>query len=154
MRNKLGAFTVLEVLFTLLLSAIIISMVYSIYSTFSGQTYKLFKEVTNTSEVHTFFSKMNEEVYKAQNVFYDKKKLVLHSYNDTNILYHYDKDSLKRYQNDLFTGSIFVKDFKVQQNSKRLDGRVIKIQYSTSIFGEEVSFDIIKNYPEIINYGY
>lgn len=152
MKTKFKAFTVLEVLFTLLISATVITLVYSIYSTFSGQTYKLFNETSNTTEVYSFYSQMNIEFYKANRITYNSNILELYFYNDKKISYHHKNDSLFRLQNDLYTGSIFVKQMKVITNHK--NDNVEETRYTVNIFSEDVDFEIIKNYPEISNYGY
>lgn len=146
--TKLKAFTILEMLMSLGVMSLIVSFVYFLYVSFSGQVQDYFKTTTTTEEVYGFYTQFRKEVYLATSIKSVKNKLQLVNYDEKVVEYYFDSKFLIRKQQNQ-TDSLRLVDFdwKYLSNRNSKEQLVNNIVFKTLLYGKEIEFSINKSYP-------
>lgn len=116
--KSLRAFTILEVLLTLMLMGIIITISYALFNVLGKQLSLFEKENINELDYNLFNYAIKSDIDKADDFDIRGDELFLHYYDNTTIHYKVSRnDILRRHAKSTDTFKIHVTDFKFSQNS-------------------------------------
>lgn len=147
-RTKLKAFTILEMLMSLGVMTLVISMVYFMYVSFSSQVYGYFNDASSSNQVYGFYKQFRKDAYQATNITKKNNSLILYFYDKKEVYYNFESTQLVRKQFEQLD-SIILKEFKISYlgNKKYTKNIVNKITFKTMLLGREIDFTINKKYP-------
>ena len=151
--NKLNAFTVLEVLITMGVMAIIVSLTYLLYGSFSQQILNFQQNSIEEQKYEQFISQLKSDVFQAEKITKDNNILEFKFYNNQkSVSYEMNITEIIRTQN-LQKESLFTKNVttEILKGSSNL---VTKLQINTSLFNEELEVEIHKVYPPNLSIQY
>lgn len=154
--EKQPAFTVIEILLTIAITSVIISVIYVIYANFSKQVHSFFYNSITSSEVYSFYQQMRVDAFQSNSMQYFNNEIVFEKYNTSEIRYKKEGDSMYRYfkgnkGRGAFVNTIKGYPLKVTYKGKKL---VEKISLETKIYDQPIQFTIFKNYPTtFVHYG-
>lgn len=148
MITKLRAFTLLEMLMSIGIMTLVISMVYFMYVSFSEQVYSYFKDSTSSNEVYGFYSQFRTDAYQANTIIKKGNTLVFNFYNNTEVFYDFDDEKLIRRQLDQ-NQIIYLGGYSFSNIRKRNNGEILinQIKFETLLLGRKIDFIINKRYP-------
>jgi hypothetical protein len=150
MRNKLRAFTILEMLINITIMSIIIGMVYYIYSSFSKQIIFYQDDIQEEYVLTSFCLRLKRDFYNAEKIKGSINSLELISYSNKIINYEVGGEFLyRRQQNDVDSLRISKLDVSMLANPMTKENLVQKAQITAFLFGENINFTVMKKYPGI-----
>jgi len=159
MKNKLSAFTILEMLINIAIMSIIIGMVYYIYSSFSKQIVFYQDDIQEEYILTSFCLRLKRDFYNAEKIKGSINSLELRSYNNNIINYEVGGEFLYRIQeNDVDSLKISKLEVSILVNPMTKEDLVQKAEIIAFLFGERINFTVMKKYPGIFEiptvYGY
>lgn len=156
MTKKQPAFTVIEVLLTIAITGVVISLIYVIYVNFSKQVYSFFHNSIVSNEVHAFYQQMKVDAFQSNKMQYINNEIIFSNYNTSEVRYKKEGDSIYRYFKEnkgagVYVNNITVKPFNLLSSGKQL---AEKISLESKIYDQPIQFTIFKNYPmTFMHYG-
>ncbi len=154
-KNKLKAFTVLEMLINMAITAIIIGTVYYAYLSFSKQVSLYQKTIEEEMNLDSFLTQLKTDFFKAEKIIQSKdQSFNIIFYNEEEINYSANDNYFLRVQNSN-VDSIEIKkiDIQTEVNTVNQEKRVKKATVFCSLFSESIEFSVSKNNTTPINYG-
>ncbi len=141
--QKLKAYTLIEVIVTLLLSVIIIGAAITGYSLINEQ-FRIFDISTKQSlDILQFNAMMKTDIDRCEAIFYENEQLVLKQKNNV-IIYRFEENKVFRNEQSVA--------YEEEINSKEIDLNIIKVE--TYFEGEIQYFGIIDRFTlQINNFG-
>jgi len=144
-----SAFTVIEMLFTIAITSVVISVVYVIYANFSKQVYSYFYESTHANEVYSFYQQMKLDAFYANAMLYENQEIVFDYYNGINIHYKKKGDTIFRFRQNKKETGIYIHNLKIYKPKVKLLNKklVDQISFESRIYEKPIRFSVFKNYP-------
>ncbi|NQY30191.1 MAG: prepilin-type N-terminal cleavage/methylation domain-containing protein [Flavobacteriaceae bacterium] len=144
--NHIKAFTILEVVISLALMSIIISMVYSLYAMLSKQLYVYSDETELVNNYNQLHSLLVRDVHNSNKLVVIEEGVYLLSSNDTIKYYSYD-DSLIRMRGQMIdTFLVKVPQFNAVKENMLLGNRIKRIEVTYDLFGVQLEAVYFKDY--------
>lgn len=151
--TKLNAFTVLEVLITMGVMAIIVSLTYLLYGSFSQQVLNFQQNSIEEQNYEQFISQLKMDVFEAEKIVQGNNTLEFRFYNNLrSISYEVNATEITRTQN-ILKESLAIKNITIQTIEGSID-LVNKLLINTSLFNEDLEVEIIKVYPPNLSMQY
>ncbi|MGJ8664833.1 MAG: PulJ/GspJ family protein [Patiriisocius sp.] len=146
---KVGAFTILEMVITLLLMSMIISMVYVIFDHMSKNTRDYMNLTQEDVGLQQFQSLLRKDVYDADKLTSTgPNKFSVIFYNGSNINYQHSGDYLFRIKDEQ-RDSILVKEIVLGfvKGQEEIEKSIIsRISINATLFGKDIPLYVFKDY--------
>jgi prepilin-type N-terminal cleavage/methylation domain-containing protein len=147
MRTKFKAFTLVELLVGMIISALVISFCYSAYTIIYKQflNYKNIKtQLVNAMQLNTI---LTTDFITSESVFYNEDKLVLNSLDKSFLIYSFNDGYILRTQNETTdTFKLVADEFKISYLSEISSFLVNEISFDATVLNEKEHFNFYKNY--------
>lgn len=151
--TKVKAFTVLEVLITMGVMAIIVSLTYLLYGSFSQQIMNYQKNSIEAQNFEQFTNQLQVDLFEAEKVIKSNNTIEFSFYSDKkSILYEIGTNELSRTQGNL-KEILMIKNVEIETLNSNSD-LITKLNIISSLFNEELQVELIKIYPPNLSIQY
>lgn len=148
--SKIKAFTILEMLMSIGIITLIISMLYFVYVSFSSQVSEYYKESRSVNDTYNFYSQLRLDAYQANTIFKEGDNIVFEFYDNKKVFYFLDGTFLVRKQNNM-NNKIYLKDYHVNEiKSNHLKLLINEMEFKTQLMGRPFNFKVNKTYPSFL----
>lgn len=144
-KNKIPAFTILEIVISLAIMSIIVAMTYGIYVFLSQQLYDYSSQTDGVNNYLELDVVLKRDLFKATQILEDNETLYLFRNKDT-IQYYKNEDYLVRATNknrDTFLAKII--DFKILKEDVLLAKKIQRIHVKYDVLGVPITGLYFKN---------
>lgn len=146
--NKLKAYTILELVMVMLLSAIVISFAYGSYRVVSGMFTRFKQANEQTNQLALLEKLLRQDFLQADYLTQNERELSCF-YPDKRIVYTFEEDHVLRYNR--LSDTFFVKPEAIQVEQILAGDQMLVNQLSLSIRAEDtVTFYFSKQYPATV----
>lgn len=147
MKNKIKAFTILEMLVNLTIMSIIMGLVYFAYTSFVQQIMGYRESIERQNELSRIYVQMKKDFYVADKVVRESKGFRTMPYDENEITYKVTDKYLIRKQSEVSdTLKISGIDIISVLNMNTNEDLVTKLVVFTTLFEEPLQYTLVKNY--------
>lgn len=136
--NHIKAFTILEIVFSLAIISILITMVYTLYNNLNFQVHNYGKNSDAISQYNLLNVVLKRDIHNAKTLDYSSGILALHT-NKGLIEYKYKNETLIRiYNKKQDTLSCAVKTFQIQDSNVVFKPSFKKLNVTFQVLGQDI----------------
>lgn len=148
--NRLKAFTVMEVLINILLMAILVGMIYFVYSSFVQQVRFYERNTAEQNALITFCTQLKRDFFEAEKITNSTSSFQVVFYDTQVVDYRIGKNYLYRKQGQN-KDSLKIRAISKKWISGQNQDLLNQINFQTVLYDNPIDYKISKEYPSNLN---
>jgi len=155
-KNRIPAFTIMELTVAMLISAIVIGLMYSAYAIISKSYLSFVDRNSNTSTIALLDRRLSRDIDKAEMIQRDSNTVTIRSHKDT-IIYRFQSDRVIRQKLLADTFKVSTESFSASFKSIPVDGNTLSddekkiddLQIVMLAEGQKIPYHYRKTYSSV-----
>lgn len=143
-RVRIEAYTIIEVVVTILITSIIILLSLTVYSSFLKVLNKNLQSMQDNIELTLFNNQLSEDFKISEKIFLRNEKLVFQKLDSTEISYEFLDDLIIRYSKE-FEDTHFIKHHNVEFHYY-FDNLINEVEFDVTTESNKFKYYIYKDY--------